>query len=351
MVAPAWPPKSTSRWLPGAVTKDAPIRAGGLRMGRIERGIDVDHVVPVHSHVSPRGAPSAPLPPKRTDVSVLGSKPKAASVRARGEVAGDCCDQVVPSHVQVSATLADPVLPPKRTTSPRTASKVAAAALRAGGDVGGDSCDQVLPSHVQVSPSGEPVADTPPKSTSLPATESATIDAWSRAGGEVAGVSGAHVVPSHDQVAPLAVPSAATPPNRMIWWPMLSYAIDADASGGGGRRESCNVQVEPSHVQVSSRIWVPDWPPNSTVVPVAASKAEAAFSWRRRGRAGREPGPGQQGAGGGRPGRGDAEESGGRAAPSGARRVRARPSASFSSGCCARVGSTRLLVGVGVNGT
>src|SRR5580704_14403050 len=38
------------------------------------------------------------------------------------------------------------------------------------------------------------------------------------------------------------------------------------------------VHAVPSQVQVSSRIWLPDWPPNSTVVPVAASKAAAALT-------------------------------------------------------------------------
>src|ERR1700761_4879282 len=59
---------------------------------------------------------------------------------------------------------------------------------------------------------------------------------------------------------------------------MLSYAIDADASAGGLVGGVCWAQWVPSKTQVSSSIWLPDWPPNSTVELVAASKAKAALT-------------------------------------------------------------------------
>src|SRR5688572_14048138 len=62
------------------------------------------------------------MPPKRT------ARPRAASYdiacrwRAAGIVAGERCDQVEPSHSQVSESSPEPSCPPKRTTRPRTES-------------------------------------------------------------------------------------------------------------------------------------------------------------------------------------------------------------------------------------
>jgi hypothetical protein len=87
-----------------------------------------------------------------------------APKRADGLMAGDSSAQVVPFHVQVSASDVPLELkPPNRTMSAVAGSKAIVACERPVGLVAGDSSVQVVPFHTHVSVGKESSLPRPPK--------------------------------------------------------------------------------------------------------------------------------------------------------------------------------------------
>src|SRR5580700_7665901 len=77
-------------------------------------------------------------------------------VRAGGDTGGNCCVQVTPSHVHVSASddpgsTGEVVEPPKNTTFPAAASNAIPGPIRGEGEVAGDIWSHA-PRQIQVSP-------------------------------------------------------------------------------------------------------------------------------------------------------------------------------------------------------
>lgn len=156
---------------------------------------------------------------------------------------GDCCDHVVPSHVQVSPpALPAASVPPKSTTFPRTSSKSIAWEARAEGDVVGSGRVQLVPSQSHVSARGAPLCD-PPKSTVRARTRSYAMASDTRALGEAAGIDCAHDVPFHSHVSPKAVNTM--PPNITTRLRRLSNATPG-ARRHGGPATGAKVQRVPS---------------------------------------------------------------------------------------------------------